>query len=186
LRNIFFSCVILLGFICGLYAQEEVGSDYVIKEDDVISVIVRGEEEYTVKERLVRLDGRIALPMLGEINVSGKTPKQLENEIAEKLKTYVQDPIVQVFVDKVGSHWVTVAGQVGKMGRYTIGASTTVLEILVQAGGPLPTAKLKNIKIVRTINGREVQFPFNYKDAIRGRNLRQNIILENRDYILVP
>jgi len=191
MRNLFWGCIILLGFVCGLAAQEEAESDYVIREDDVLSITVRDEPEFTVQGRPVRMDGRIALPQLGEIHVSGKTTKQLESEITERLKYLVRDPIVQVFVDRVVSYWVTINGKVGRPGRYAIGgpssgSPSTVLEVLATAGGPAPTASLKNIKIVRVVNGREVQFPFNYKDALQGKNLKQNIILENRDLILVP
>ena len=186
MRNVFFSCIILLVFTCGLPAQDEVDSDYVIREEDVISINVRNEDEYSVKERSVRMDGRITLPQLGEIYVGGKTTKQLEAEITERLKFLVRDPIVQVFVDRVFSHKVTIAGKVGRPGQYSLGAPTNVLEVLMSAGGPLPTASVKNIKIVRVVNGKEVQYPFNYKDALQGKNLQQNILLENRDLILVP
>ena len=191
MRNVFFSFIILFVFASGLPAQDEVDSDYVIREDDVISINVRNESEYTVKERSVRMDGRITLPQLGEIHVAGKTTKQLEAEITERLKYLVREPIVQVFVDKVVSYWVTLNGKVAKPGRWLIGSPnsgspSTVLEVLASAGGPLPTASVKKIKIVRIVNGKEVQFLFNYKDALQGKNLHQNIVLENRDLILVP
>jgi len=186
MKKVFFGCIILLGFACGLSAQEEIDSDYIIREEDVLSVTVRDEPEYTVRERSVRMDGKITLPMLGEIHASGKTTKQLESEITERLKYLVRDPIVQVFVDKVFSHRVTVAGKVGKPGQYALGSPTTVLEVLMSAGGPLDSAKVKNIKIVRNVNGKEVHFPFNYRNVLQGKNLNQNILLENRDLILVP
>jgi len=186
MRNVFFSCVIILGFICGLTAQDSVDSDYVIREEDVISVVVREEPEYTERGIHVRMDGWITLPQISEIYVSGKTTKQLEAEIAERLRYFVRDPIVQVFVDKVFSHRVTVAGKVGRPGQYALGAPTNVLEVLMSAGGPLPTASVKKIKIVRNVNGRDVQYQFNYKDILQGKNLHQNIQLQNRDLILVP
>jgi polysaccharide export outer membrane protein len=183
-----------LGFVCGLYAQEQEevpDSDYVIREDDILSIKVRDEKEYTVEGRPVRMDGRITLPMLGEIYASGKTQKQLETEITDRLKLFVKDPIVQVVVDRVASYYVVLSGKIGKTGRHLIGSPnggspTTVLEVLAGAGGPLPTASVKNIIIVRKVNGQEVQFKFNYKDVLQGKNLQQNIILENRDWIMVP
>jgi len=191
MRNLLFSCIILLGFAGGLPAQEQNDGDLIIREYDSISVIVRDEPEYTVRERAVRMDGRISLPSIGELHVSGKTIKQLEAEVTEKLKILVRDPIVQVFVDNVASHYVLLAGQVGKTGHYSIaapasGSPTTVLDVLVRAGGPTATAKVKNIRIVRTINGKQVIYRFNYKDVLNGKNLQQNIVLENRDYIMVP
>ena len=190
MRSLLLSCVILLGFVHGAFAQleqeEEADTNYLIGEEDILSVTVRNEPEFSIKERSVRMDGRIALPMLGEIHASGKTSRQLEIEITKKLELLVIDPVVTVVVDRVFSHRVTVGGQVSRPGLYAIGSPTTVLEIIVRAGGLTATAKNKAIKIVRYENGKEVQFSFNYKDVIRGKNLRQNILLENRDIILVP
>ena len=190
-RNVFFSCIILLGLICGISAQEqtnqqEVDSNYIISEEDILSITVRGEQEYSVNSRAVRMDGMISLPNLGEMHVSGRTTKQLEADLTEKLKLHLREPIVQVFVDKVFSHRVTLAGKVNRPGLHAITSPTTVLEIITRAGGPTAEAKVKKIKIVRYVNGKEVQFLFNYKDVIRGKNLHQNILLENRDLILVP
>ena len=193
MRNIFLSCVVLLMFACMVSAQENavVDKEYVISEDDILSINVRNEPEYTVSQRPVRMDGRITLPMLGEMHVSGKTTRQLEEEITKRLEYLVKEPLVQVFVDKVASHWVTLVGKVGRTGRYTIGSSfskspTTVLDVISTAGGPTIGAKITKIKIVRQVNGREVQFEFNYKDVLQGKNMEQNITLENRDVILVP
>jgi len=189
-RNIFISCVILLIFVGGLSAQEstqgEVDSNYVIGEEDILTISVRNEPDFRMEGQSVRLDGKITVPMLGDIYAKGKTAKQLEDDIAEKLRFLVVDPVVIVVVDKIFSNKVTVAGNVAKPGQYALSTPTTVLEVLVRAGQPTEKAKVKNIIIVRVINGKEIHFSFNYKDVIRGKNMRQNILLENRDYILVP
>ena len=185
MKKAFFSCVIFWIFVSGLPAQDDADSDYVIREEDVLSITVREEPEYTVKERPVRMDGRVTLPLLGEIHASGKTTKQLETEITDRLKYLVRDPIVQVFVDRVFSQRVTVAGKVNRTGHYALSSPTTVLDVLVRAGGPTADAKVKAIKIVRTVNGREIQYTFNYKEVLQGKNMKQNILLENRDYIMV-
>jgi polysaccharide export outer membrane protein len=190
-RNVFFICVIMLAFVCGLSAQEDVDSNYVIREDDTLTITVRGFDEYTVKGRPVRMDGRIPFPGLGEIHVSGKTTTQLEEELTKRLEFLVLEPIVQVFVDNVASYWVLLAGNVSRTGKFAIGSPTSgsptrVLDVLASAGGPTEKAKIKDIKIVRYVNGREVIFRFNYKDVLQGKNLNQNILLENRDTIMVP
>jgi len=186
MKSIFFSCIVLLGFVCELSAQEVMDGDYIIREEDVLSVSVRDEPEYTVKDRPVRMDGKIPVPMIGEIYVNGKTVKQLEAEITEKLKVFVREPIVQVFVEKTPSYRVTISGNVGRPGDYALTSPTTVLQVLNSAGGPTASAKVKKIIIVRTVNGRDMHFPFNYKEVLQGKNLRQNIQLQNRDLILVP
>ena len=187
MRNIFFISIILLGFACELSAQQEaLDGDYVIREEDVISIIVRGESEYNVEARPVRMDGKITMPLLGDILVSGKTKGNLEAEITEMLRIYLIDPLVQIFLERTPSHKLTVAGNVGRPGDYALTSPTTVLQALMNAGGPTEKAKVKKILIVREVNGREMQFRFNYKEVLQGKNLRQNILLENRDYILVP
>ena len=192
MRNVFFGCVVLLAFVCALSAQtmneanEAVDSSFIIGADDVLSVTVRNEPEFSVRERSVRMDGVIALPMLGEIQVIGKTTKQLEEDIAKKLEFLVIDPVVIVVVDKVNSQKVTINGQVARQGQYALTSPTTVLDILARAGGLTAAARDRQIRIVRNMDGVVTQFPFNYRDVIRGRNLQQNILLQNGDRIMVP
>ena len=188
MRKIFFICIILLGFTCELPAQQEAADgDYVIREEDVLSIIVRDEKEYDVNARPVRMDGKITMPLLGDIFVSGKTTKELEAEITERLKIHLKEPIiVQVFLESTPSHKVTVGGNVVQPGDYALTSPTTVLQVLNSAKGLTEKAKVKNIKIIRYINGRQVQFNFNYKEFLQAKNLQQNILLQNGDYILVP
>ena len=88
--------------------------------------------------------------------------------------------------DLNSNYRTTVAGHVPKPGLYAFRKPSTVLEILVRAGGPLEEADVENIVIARYIDGKEVIFPFNYRDVVQGNNMHQNILLEHRDYILVP
>ena len=159
---------------------------YRIGIQDVLSVLVWKEPELSVREVVVRPDGKISLPLINEIQASGLTTAQLREQIAEKLKDFVAAPNVSVTVVKTLSQSVTVMGQVGKPGAYLLGAPMTVLDVLARAGGLTEEAKRKSIKIVRTENGKTVQYSFNYKDVIKGKNLRQNITLKNGDIILVP
>ena len=190
--RIFFNCIALLGFSCVLFAQDAIDRDivadsnYIIGEHDVISVSVWKEPDFSVQRRSVRPDGTISIPFIGDVYAIGKTAKHLQDEIAEKVSFFVTDPIVYVEVEEIFSLKVSVSGQVGRAGDYAIGSSTTVLDIINRAGGLTATAKSKNIRIVRTENGRSTQFLFNYKDVIKGKNLRQNIHLKNGDMILVP
>jgi len=186
MKNIFFVWVIFVGFTGGLFSQEVVDSNFVIGEEDVLSIDVWKESDLSVKERSVRSDGMITLPLLGEIQASGKTVKQLQDEIAEKLKDLIVNPNVTVEVVRIFSQKVSVNGQVSRPGQYALGAPVTVLDVLSRAGGPTADAKSTKIKILRMVNGREIYFTFNYKDALKGKNIRQNILLENGDRVLVP
>jgi polysaccharide biosynthesis/export protein len=160
--------------------------DYVIGTEDVLSVSVWREPELSVKELVVRPDGKISLPLVNDIQASGLTPRELQARIAEKLKEFVASPNVNVTVIKIFSHSVSVVGQVTKPGLYTLGSTTTVLDILARVGGLTEFAKSKNIKILRNEGGSIKQFPFNYKNVIKGKDLQQNIVLKNGDTVLVP
>jgi polysaccharide biosynthesis/export protein len=185
-KRTLFGFIGIIVFSCCLTAQEVVSEDYVIGAEDVLSISVWKEAELSVKELVVRPDGKISLPLVNDIQASGMTPKQLQEKIAEKLKEFVAAPNVTVTVIKIFSHAVSVVGQVSKPGLYTLGSPATVLDILARAGGLSEFAKMKNIMILRNENGKTLQFSFNYRDVIRGKNLQQNIMLKNGDTVMVP
>jgi polysaccharide biosynthesis/export protein len=160
--------------------------DYKIGVDDVLSIYVWKEPDFSMKELVVRTDGKISLPLVNDIPAGGLTTNQLSQSITEKLKQFVTSPYVTVTVLKSLSRSVSVVGQVNKPGIYPVGAPLTVLELLARAGGITEYAKQKDIKVIREENGRTLQFPFNYKDAIQGKNLKQNISLKIGDVVLVP
>jgi polysaccharide biosynthesis/export protein len=167
--------------------KEEVNKDdYIIGTEDILSISVWKEPELSVKELVVRPDGKISLPLVNDIQASGITPNQLQARIAEKLKEFVASPNVNVTIIKVLSHTVSVVGQVRKPGLYTLGSPMTILDILARVGGITEVAKAKNIKVLRNENGKIRQFPVNYKDVIKGVNLQQNIVLNSGDTVLVP
>ena len=166
--------------------QPDLPKDFVIGLEDVLSINVWKEPELSPKEVVVRPDGKISLPLAGDIQASGLTPIQLQEKIAEKLKEFVASPVVTVTVTRISSLNVSVVGQVLKPGVYPIGAPMNVLELLARAGGLTLDAKAKKIKILRKENGKDIQFPFNYSDAVKGKNLQQNIPLKNGDVVVVP
>jgi polysaccharide biosynthesis/export protein len=167
-------------------AEASAMEDYQVGLQDVLSVLVWREPELSVKEVVVRSDGKISLPLINDIQASGLTTKQLREQISERLRDFVASPNVAVTVVKSLSRSVTVMGQVGKPGAYLLGAPMTVLDVLARAGGLTEMAKAKSIRIVRTEAGKTVQYPFNYKDVMKGKNLQQNITLKSGDIILVP
>jgi polysaccharide export outer membrane protein len=165
---------------------KEVPENFVIGLEDVLAINVWREPELSVKEIIVRPDGKISIPLIGDIQASGFTPKQLQERITEKLKEFVASPSVTVVVLKIASQSVSIVGQVAKPGVYYLGSPLTVLELLARAGGFREEANKKKISIVRKEGGRTLSFRFNYKDVSQGNNLQQNIILENGDVIIVP
>ncbi len=160
--------------------------DYLIGDDDLLEINVWNEPD--LKQSLpVRSDGKITLPLIGEIQAAGKTPSQLQQAIASKLKAYVNNPAVTVIVLQMNSRKFNILGRVSKPGSYPLTATTTVLDAIAEAGGFQDFARQKDIYILRkSSSGRETRLPFNYKAVIQGKHAEENIILEPHDTVVVP
>jgi polysaccharide export outer membrane protein len=166
--------------------QQALPDDYVIGMEDILSVNVWKEPELSVKEVVVRPDGKISIPLIGDIQASDLTPMQLQGRITERMKEFVAAPSVTVVVLKIGSRSVSIVGQVAKPGIYYLGSPMTVIELLSRAGGLREEAKKDKISILRNEGGKTVSFRFNYKEVSKGVNLKQNIELKNGDQVIVP
>jgi polysaccharide biosynthesis/export protein len=161
-------------------------NSYVIGNDDVLAVNVWKEPDIS-RSVPVRSDGKISLPLAGEIQAAGKTPLQLEQDISTKLKDYVSQPEVTVIVQEIKSQKFNILGQVARPGSYSLTQAATVLDAIALAGGFRDFAKQKSIYVLRqNPGGGETRLPFNYKEVIKGNNSAQNIKLEARDTIVVP
>ena len=159
---------------------------YVIGVDDVLAINVWKEPDVS-RTVPVRSDGKISLPLAGEVQASGETPKQLETALAVKLQSFISEPEVTVIVTEVKSQKFNVLGMVSKPGSYPLLNPTTVLDAIALAGGTKDFAKQKSIYILRRHpDGTEDRLPFNYQDVIMGKNTAQNIDLQPRDTIVVP
>lgn len=156
---------------------------YVIGSDDELSIIVFENTGFNVPLETVRPDGKITMPLIGELQAAGKTPEQLRDEIRDVLnKNYMnQPPHVSVIVVRVLSKNYYINGEVNKPGKYTLTVPTTVMQALVNAGGFRDFANKKNIKIQRG----DQFFRFNYNEVAKGKNLKQNIYLQPDDQIYV-
>jgi polysaccharide export outer membrane protein len=160
--------------------------NYVIGNDDLLAISVWKEAELT-KSVPVRSDGKISLPLVGEIQATGRTPLQLENEITDRLKNYITTPEVTVIVEKVNSRKYNVLGEVAKPGSYPLTTSTTIMDAIAAAGGFRDFAKKSGVYVLRkSPDGKEAHLKFNYKDFIKGKDSTQNIKLEPNDTIIVP
>jgi polysaccharide export outer membrane protein len=159
---------------------------YVIGVDDVLAINVWKEPDVS-RTVPVRSDGKISLPLAGEVQASGETPKQLEKALAAKLQSFISEPEVTVIVTEVRSQKFNVLGMVSKPGSYPLTNSSTVLDAIAQAGGFRDFAKQKSIYVLRqNSDGSQVRLPFNYKEVIKGKDSGQNIKLQPRDTIVVP
>jgi polysaccharide export outer membrane protein len=159
---------------------------FVIGSGDVLAVNVWKEPEVS-RAVPVRSDGKISLPLVGEVQASGQTPLQLEQDISKKLQSYISEPDVTVIVQEMRSRKFNVLGQVARPGTYMLSNPLTVLDAIALASGFRDFAKQKSIYVLRqNADGTQSRLPFNYKDVIKGKNSEQNVKLEPNDTIVVP
>jgi polysaccharide export outer membrane protein len=158
---------------------------YRVEPEDVLGITV-WKEEGLQKEVLVRPDGGISFPLVGEIQAAGRTADELRVEIAERLRKVINDPVVTVAVLKIAGYKVYVIGRVNKPGEFVAGRYIDVLQALTMAGGLTPFAAENDIKVLRKRNGKDEVFEFEYSDIRHGRHLEQNIRLQGGDVVLVP
>jgi polysaccharide biosynthesis/export protein len=159
---------------------------YQIGSSDVLAITVWKEPEIS-RSIPVRPDGKISLPLVGEIQAAGRTPIQLEQDIATRLQTYISKPDVTVIVEQINSEKFNILGRVIKPGSYPLSATTTVLDAIATAGGFQDFAKQSGIYILRpNAQGGQSRLAFNYKQVIKGNHSEQNVRLEPHDTIIVP
>jgi polysaccharide biosynthesis/export protein len=159
---------------------------FVIGDDDVLAINVWKEPDVS-RSIPVRSDGKISLPLAGEMQAAGLTPLALEREIATKLQSYISEPEVTVMVQQINSRKFNILGQVNKPGSFPLTNSATVLDAIAQAGGFRDFAKKKSIYVLRqNADGSQSRIPFNYNEVLKGQNPAQNIKLQARDTIVVP
>ena len=163
----------------------EPGGAYRIGAEDVLEISVWQEEELS-REVLVRPDGGISFPLAGDIEVAGKTAREVRDEITERVRDYIPDAMVNVSVVEVSGYRIYVIGQVNNPGEFTVGRYLDVVQALTLAGGLTPFAAESRIRVIRRVpNGEEV-YPFDYSAVKRGRGLHQNRLLQSGDVVMVP
>jgi polysaccharide export outer membrane protein len=161
-------------------------AEFVIGTGDILAVNVWREAEIS-RVVPVRSDGRISLPLLGDLVASGRTPHQLEAEISAKLKDYISEPEVTVIVQEIRSQKFNVLGMVMRPGSYVLTKPVTVLDAIAIAGGFRDFARLKDMYVLRrNPDGKQSRFPFNYKEVVKGHNPGQDLELEPNDTVVIP
>jgi polysaccharide export outer membrane protein len=158
---------------------------YVIGPEDALDISVWKDE--TLKATaLVRPDGGISFPLVGDLVAAGKTTDQLRDELKKRLEKYIPDAVVTVAVVHVASYRIYVIGRVNKPGDFAVGRDVDILQALTLAGGLTPFAHENDIRVVRKTDGKSVTIPFRYADALNDADLSQNITLRSGDVVLVP
>ena len=162
------------------------GSNYVIGSDDLLNVHVWHQAEMSGPVT-VRPDGKISLPLIGEMLAGGLTPPQLQSNIADKLRTFVKEPEVTVIVQQANSKRFNVMGRVEHAGSFSLATPMRVLDGIAAAGGFGDFAKSAKVYVLRPTGSNGVQkLPFNYKRITQGHDDSENIELQAGDTVVVP
>lgn len=152
-----------------------------IGAEDILLIRVWREPELSSAVQ-VRPDGKITLPLVGDMQASGLTPEELKLQVVEALSEFINKPEVMVSIQSVQSRRYYITGEVNRPGTYPLVVPVTILEALTNSGGFREFANTKKITILR--KGKLIKF--NYNDVIKGKNLDQNILVETGDFINVP
>ncbi len=158
---------------------------YTVGPGDVLEISVWKDESLS-REVVVPPDGIISLPLIGDIDTQNMTVTDIRKIVTNKFQDYVQDAVVTVMLSQINSMHAFVIGKVNKPGVYPILMDTNVMQMLSKAGGLNPFASEKNIHILRPLNNETHMMPFDYKEVLKGVNLKQNIFLKRGDVIVVP
>jgi polysaccharide export outer membrane protein len=165
--------------------------DFLLGPEDVLEIAVWRNQDLTQKEEVIRPDGKISMPLLGEVVASGKTANQLASHITERIKVFKESPSVTVRVKEVNSYYVYVLGEVVKPGKYKLKSHATVLQSIAVAGGFTTYAAKNKMQVLRTITtedgtSKEVRIPARYSDLVDGTGELGNFLLKTGDVVIVP
>jgi polysaccharide export outer membrane protein len=171
----------LLWGVAGGVASGAEEDGYVIGHGDALEISVWREPEMQ-KAVMVRPDGKVSFPLVGDIDAAGKTVAGLKGDIEAALEKYVPDAVASVAVTNPMSMQVSVQGRVSRPGRYAITGTTTFLEVMAQAGGPTPFARTTKVKLERDGEWRTID----YKHTVRGAADHSDFVMLRGDVIYVP
>lgn len=160
--------------------------DYRIGIDDVLTVNVWHEPDLS-RNIIVRPDGKVSLPLVGEVQAAGKTPPQLEAELRSDLAQFVKDPELTVIVAEIRSRRVNIIGQVVHPGAFALTQQMGVLDVIAEAGGLRDFAKKNKIYVLRQVSaGKRIRLDYNYRDVLAAKADAQDILLQANDTVVVP
>jgi len=168
------------------WSTKSQASEYRIGAGDVLEISTWKEAELSRREVLVRVDGKLSFPLLGDVQAAGVTPVELTETLQRGLKNYVTSPVVTVTITNPGSQRIYILGEVLRTGEYPLTKNLTVLQAFAIAGGFTQWAAKDEIILLRKEGNQEKIYKINYKDILKGRNVENNLILQANDTIVVP
>jgi polysaccharide biosynthesis/export protein len=160
-------------------------ASYLLGPEDIVKISV-WKDEHLTQEVVVRPDGMISFPLVGDVPAAGRTIEDVRLELVKRLNRFVQNPQVSVLAIKILSYKIYVIGRVHKPGEFLVGHYTDVLQALSLAGGLNQFAAENDIRVMRRNRGEQQVFQFRYGDVRKGKEMGQNIILERGDVVVVP
>ncbi len=158
---------------------------YQLHAGDVLQIVVWKEPDLQ-QEVLVRPDGGLTFPLVGDVHAAGQTIAELTRTLEERVRKYVPDAVVTVVLKSAGGSQVFVIGKVNHPGTFPLVGPLDVMQALSLAGGATPFADLNGIRILRRSEGHQTSIPFKYGQVLHGRHLEQNIPLQSGDTVVVP
>jgi polysaccharide export outer membrane protein len=167
--------------------DQEFSADYEIGPEDVLEVLVWKNDALS-KVVTVRPDGKISLPLIGDVQASGLTADQVKEIIIGKLTEYYKEPPpVSLIVQQANSYVIYIMGEVQRPAQYQVKRGTSFLQAIALAGGFTPFASTNNMVVLRrdNDNNKQTAIPVQYKGIISGRNLENNILLKPGDTIII-
>ena len=186
-------CFLITFAVCGnnqVFAQQNTEAEQKIEKDayridvgDVLEINVWKEEEFT-REVFVRLDGRISLPLIGDVVAAGKTPMELAKSLEEIIGEIISEPSVTILMIATNSRVYYLVGNINSPGAYPLDTPINLLQAIAKAGGLGEWADKDKIMIVRRTSGKDEMFYFDYKKFVKGKDLSQNVMIHYGDTII--
>ena len=158
---------------------------YIIGPEDVLYIYVWKEENLS-RSVPVRIDGMISIPLVDDIKAAGMTPLQLKEVLLAKLREYVETPDVTIIVTEANSYRVYVQGEVKTPGVFKLRSETSLVQLIIMAGGFTDWANQKKITIIRKEGGKDSRIVVNYKKVIDGDEGARDVMLKSGDIIIIP
>lgn len=179
------SCVCATDSVADDVLRSAPDKGYLIQPGDLLQVTVWKEPDLT-GEALVRSDGGLSFPLVGDVMAAGKTVEALRNDFVNRLKGFIPDPVVTIATKQIGGNEIYVIGRVQRPGGYAFVKPLDVMEALSLAGGGTPFAALNQIVILRRENTQQRAIRFHYSRVASGKDLTENILLQSGDTVVVP
>ena len=182
----FFIIILFSAISAGTVSAADAKASYQVQSGDVLYVAVWKEEELQ-SDVIVRPDGGISFPLVGDLQAAGKSIPQINSEITKRMEKYIPAPVVSVSAKSLAGNKIYVIGQVKQPGEYPATSYLDVVQAISMAGGVTPFAAVNKIKILRRdASGKLKALSFKYAEVEKGDNLEQDIVLQARDVVVVP